>query len=209
MPVDKTQRLSPWRRGLHWEERFQLFEDFQRRRVDVLVCTTTIEDAPEVENATAIMVDHADRYDLVRLHRLRGHVAQGRLPGTCEFVMTAQPSEEGQALVELVAQEQDGFAIAEKDRQQRGDAALLGGRREELPNFQLADLTRDRPLLLKARRAALEVLKDDPQLRKRHHRGLVRLLRERGMVLEGEPRPEAKRGGAKAKGRRRRRRRKN
>jgi len=111
--------------------------------------------------------------------------------------------------VELVAQEQDGFAIAEKDRQQRGDAALLGGRREELPNFQLADLTRDRPLLLKARRAALEVLKDDPQLRKRHHRGLVRLLRERGMVLEGEPRPEAKRGGAKAKGRRRRRRRKN
>jgi ATP-dependent DNA helicase RecG len=188
------------------EDRFQVFEDFQRRRVDVLVCTTTIEDAPEVENATALMVDHADRYDLVRLHRLRGHVAQGRLPGTCEFVMTAQPSEEGQALVELVAQEQDGFAIAEKDRQQRGDAALLGGRQEELPDFQLADPTRDRPLLLKARRAALELLKLDPQLRQRNHRGLVRLLRERGMELEGEARPEANRGGAKAKGRRRRRR---
>ncbi len=190
------------------EERFQLFEDFQRRRLDVLVCTTTIEDAPEVANATALMVDHADRYDLVRLHRLRGHVAQGRLPGTCEFVMTAQPSEEGQALVELVAQEQDGFAIAEKDRQQRGDAALLGGRQDDMPEFQLADPTRDRPMLLKARRAALELLKLDPQLRQRNHRGLVRLLRERGLEIEGETRPEASRGGAKAKGRRRRRRRK-
>ena len=80
--------------------------------------------------------------------------------------------------------------------------------REELPDFQLADPTRDRPLLLKARRAALDLLKDDPQLRQRHHRGLVRLLRERGREMEGEPRPEANRGGAKAKGRRRRRRRK-
>jgi len=85
-------KVALYHGGMGREERFQLFEDFQRRRVDVLVCTTTIEDAPEVENATAIMVDHADRYDLVRLHRLRGHVAQGRLPGTCEFVMTAQPS---------------------------------------------------------------------------------------------------------------------
>ena len=201
-------KLALYHGAMGREERFQVFEDFQRRRIDVLVCTTTIEDAPEVENATALMVDHADRYDLVRLHRLRGHVAQGRLPGTCEFVMTAQPSEEGQALVELVAQEQDGFAIAEKDRQQRGDAALLGGRKDEMPQFHLADPNRDRPLLLKARRAALELLKLDPQLRQRTHRGLVRLLRDRGLEMEGEARPEAVRGGAKAKGRRRRRRRK-
>lgn len=201
-------RVALYHGAMGREERFQVFEDFQRRRVDILVCTTTIEDAPEVENATALMVDHADRYDLVRLHRLRGHVAQGRLPGTCEFVMTAQPSEEGQALVELVAQEQDGFAIAERDRQQRGDAALLGGRKEEMPDFKLADPTRDRPLLLKARRAALGLLKIDPQLRQRNHRGLVRLLRDRGLEMEGEARPEARRGGAKAKGRRRRRRRK-
>lgn len=201
-------RLALYHGNMGREERFRVFEDFQRRRIDVLVCTTTIEDAPEVANATAMMVDHADRYGLVRLHRLRGHVAQGRSAGHCEFVLTAQPSTEGKAVVDLVAAEQDGFAIAEKDREARGDAALLAGREDALPDFRFADPIRDRSLLLKARRAALGLLNTDPQLRQRNHRGLLRLLREYDLEFGGSPVSDSSSArGKRTRGRRRRRRR--
>jgi ATP-dependent DNA helicase RecG len=185
------------------DERFRVFEDFQRRRLDVLVATTGIEDAPEVSNATYMVVENADRYDQVRLHRLRGHVAQGRTVGTCTFVLSQNPTAEGRALVERVAAEQDGFAIAERDRQARGDAALLGGRADGLPEFKVADPSRDRDLLLRARRAALDVLQRDPELRQRNNAGLLRLVSGEGAGVTDDPPPKPKR---RPRGRRRRKR---
>ena len=197
-------RLALYHGGMTWEERHRVFEDFRHRRLDVLVATTTIEDAPEVANATGMHVENADRYDLVRLHRLRGHVARGREPGICNFVFSSKPTEEGRRLVELLAREQDGFAVAEQDRLARGDDALLGHRKADLPSFQIAETARDRVLLLRARRAALSVLVQDPELRQRVHRSLARRLRELHPDLLGPAPVEEK----EKKGRRRRRRRK-
>ncbi|MCB9743030.1 MAG: hypothetical protein H6741_02815 [Alphaproteobacteria bacterium] len=157
------------------DERARVFEDFERRRFDVLLSTTSIEDAPELANVTALLVENADRYDIVRLHRLRGMVAKGRRAGLCIYVLSEPPSVEGTRLVELVSREQDGFSIAEQDRVARGDEALLGERASELPSFQLADPVRERDLLLRARRAALNLLAQDPRLRHRANRGLARL----------------------------------
>lgn len=185
------------------DERFRVFEDFQRRRLDVLVATTGIEDAPEVSNATFMVVENADRYDQVRLHRLRGHVAQGRTVGTCTFVLSKNPSDAGRALVERVAAEQDGFTIAERDRQTRGDEALLGERADGLPEFKVADPSRDRDLLLRARRAALDVLQRDPDLRQRNNAGLLQLVSGQGGGLREDPAPKPKR---RPRGRRRRKR---
>ncbi|MCB9758737.1 MAG: hypothetical protein H6739_02770 [Alphaproteobacteria bacterium] len=158
------------------EDRLRIFDDFQRRQVDVLLSTTTIEDAPELANATAILVENADRYDLVRLHRLRGMVAKGRSAGLCLFMLSANPDPDGQRLVELIAREQDGWSIAEQDRLARGDEALLGQRTAELPDFQVADPVRERDLLIRARRAALGLLGQDPQLRRRANRDLARSI---------------------------------
>ena len=171
------RRLALYHGGMSRDERQRVFEDFQLRRVDVLVATTTIEDAPEVANATVMHVENADRYDLVRLHRLRGHVARGRTAGICNFVLSNKPAEEGQRLVELLTREQDGFAVAEQDRLARGDDALLGHRVADLPTFRVADTARDRKLLLRARRAALSILVQDPELRQRAHRGIAARLR--------------------------------
>lgn len=196
-------RVALYHGAMSRDERLRVFEDFQHRRIDVLVATTTIEDAPEVANATAMHVENADRYDLVRLHRLRGHVAQGREPGVCNFVFSSKPTDDGRRLVELLAREQDGFAVAEQDRLARGDAALLGSRTADLPKFEVADTARDRVLLLRARKAALAILVQDPELRQRVHRSLAKRLRElHPGLLSAELPPEPK------KGRRRRRRRK-
>ena len=114
-------RVAAYHGAMTREERFRIFEDFQHRRIDILMSTTVIEDAPGVANATAMIIEYADRFDLVRLHRLRGHVSQGHFPGFCGMLLSREPSEEGSRLVELVAREQDGFTIAEEDRLVRGD----------------------------------------------------------------------------------------
>ncbi len=199
------------------DERFRIYEDFRQRRVDVLLATTSIEDAPEVDNATAMVVENADRFDLVRLHRLRGHVSQGRALGRCVLVVSGEPDPAGLAVVELVAGEEDGFAIAEQDRLKRGDEELLGDRLTDLPEFKVGDPVADRDLFIRARRAAIQLLVKDPLLRQRAHRQLARQVPGLSSLSERDAAAEAVRGsrgdeGAGARksaegGRKRRRRR--
>ncbi len=197
-------RVALYHGTMSRDERFRVYEDFRQRRVDVLLATTSIEDAPEVSNATAMVVENADRFSLVRLHRLRGHVSQGRAAGRCVLVLSAEPDPAGQAIVDRVAAEPDGFAIAEQDRLARGDEALLGGRVQDLPTFELGDPVRDRDLFIRARRAAIQLLVKDPQLRQRAHRQLARQIP--GLPDPGD-RPPPREGGGEGGGRKRRRRR--
>ncbi len=191
-------RVALYHGAMGREERMRVFEDFRHRRIDVLLSTTSIEDGPEVDNATFMMVENADRFDLVRLHRLRGHVSRGQYAGECFLVLSKEPDSVGVGVVELVAGEEDGFAIAEQDRLARGDEALIGERIADLPTFRWADPVADRELLIRARRAAFAILVKDPELRQRSHRELVR-------AVPGLPDPPA--GGEGGRRRRRRRRR--
>jgi ATP-dependent DNA helicase RecG len=146
------------------EERHRTYEDFRHRRIDVLLTTTIIEDGPAVHNATATVVLEADRFDLVRLHRLRAHVARGVRPGRCMFVLSEQPDPEGVRRVELMVGENDAFRIAELDLAQRGAEALLGERAQELPRFRYMDPLEHRDLLVRARAEAFDILAKSPGL---------------------------------------------
>jgi len=189
-------RVAIYHGSMSREDRIRVFEDFQQRRIDLLLATTTIEDAPEVSNATALVIEYADRFDLVRLHRLRGYVSKGSFPGYCGLLMSDAPKADARERIDLVAREQDGFAIAEQDRLARGDDALLGELAGDVPAFEWADAARDRELLLRARRVAFSVLGQDPQLRQQTHRGIAELI--------GAPvTPAARR--SRRRGRRRRR----
>ena len=185
------------------EERFQVFNDFLHCKVDVLIATTAIEDAPEVDNAAGVMVENADHFDLVRLYRLRGQVATDDENAKCFFVLSKEPSKAGAKLVEFVANETDAFSLAEKDREQRGDEALIGAKVGGLPEFEWADMATDRDLLLKARRTVFAVLSADPNLERRIYRGLVD---EPTKAAQGQSdRPDA--GGRRKRRPRRRRKR--
>ncbi len=140
------------------EERHRTYEDFLHRRIDVLLTTTIIEDGPSVPNATVTVVLEADRFDLVRLHRLRAHVARGVRPGCCLFVLSEQPDPEGVRRVEMMVSEHDAFKIAELDLAARGAKALLGERAGELPTFRYMDPIEHRDLLVRARSEAFEIL---------------------------------------------------
>jgi len=115
----------------------------------LLLATTVIEVGVDVPNATIMVVDHAERFGLSQLHQLRGRVGRGT--ARSHFVMlSASETERLQVLV----QTQDGFRIAQKDLELRGPGEFFGTRQAGLPQFQAADLVRDRQLLARCREAA-------------------------------------------------------
>jgi ATP-dependent DNA helicase RecG len=69
-------------------------------------------------------------------------------------MISGSETERLQTLVET----QDGFRIAPRDLVLRGPGEFLGVRQAGLPQFQVADLVRDRALLLRCREAADRVI---------------------------------------------------
>jgi ATP-dependent DNA helicase RecG len=115
----------------------------------ILLATTVIEVGVDVPNATVMVVDHAERFGLSQLHQLRGRVGRGTQRS--HFLMiSGSETERLQTLVET----QDGFRIAQRDLELRGPGEFFGVRQAGLPQFQAADLVRDRRLLLRCREAA-------------------------------------------------------
>ena len=115
----------------------------------ILLATTVIEVGVDVPNATVMVVDHAERFGLSQLHQLRGRVGRGAHRSHFHMISGSE-TERLQTLVET----QDGFRIAQKDLELRGPGEFFGVRQAGLPQFQVADLVRDRALLLRCREAA-------------------------------------------------------
>jgi len=214
-------RIGVYCSAMSRDDRLRVFEDFQHRRIDVLVATTFIEEAPLVANATVVVIEHADHHKLARLHRLRGHVGQGSESGQCLMVMSENPSADAEGRLTVLSGERDGFKIAEMDLKERGWDALLGDAAENPPVFRWADPVLDHQHLLRARDEAFGLVKQDPGMRR--SREIVDAVADRWGEWLGEDFTKAKAdnqggrgrgngngngsGGGGRKGRRRRRRR--
>lgn len=105
---------------------------FWEGEIDVLVCTTIVENGIDIANANTLIVDRADTLGLSQLHQLRGRVGRGRERGYAYFCYPAeQPlSETAYERLSTIAQYNDlgaGMQIAMKDLEIRGAGNLLGG----------------------------------------------------------------------------------
>jgi ATP-dependent DNA helicase RecG len=130
---------------------------FRHGDLDVLVSTTVIEVGVDVPNATLMMILQAERFGLSQLHQLRGRVARGKYQGYC-FLDSAADTPEATSRLTALEQTSDGFKIAEADFELRGPGDVLGTRQHgDLP-LQVADLIRDREILVEARKAAFELV---------------------------------------------------
>src|SRR5256714_1060376 len=142
------------------DERRGAMAKFNDRELDVLVATTVIEVGVDVPNATVMIVQEADRFGLAQLHQLRGRVGRGAEQSYCLLVsrakeeLTDNARERLQALVETT----DGFELAEKDLELRGEGQLLGKRQAGLSEFRFTRLRADRELLENARELAGELI---------------------------------------------------
>lgn len=136
------------------DEKDEILTWFAKGELDVLVSTTVVEVGVDVPGATVMVVENADRFGLSQLHQLRGRVGRGGDQSYC-FLM-AQPSERLEALVSTT----DGFAIAQKDLEQRGPGEWFGTRQHGTPEMPGAALCGDVRLLEETQRAVKQLLSD-------------------------------------------------
>jgi ATP-dependent DNA helicase RecG len=159
------------------DERDDIMRRFRDGAVDVLVATTVIEVGIDVPNATVMVVEEPGRFGLSQLHQLRGRVGRGAEQSYCILLGDAGP--DTRARLELFADTEDGFRIAEADLRIRGMGDLFGERQSGVPTFRVADPMRDAALGERAREAAATVLALDPELGSSEFAGLRRVLGQR------------------------------
>src|SRR5206468_3981722 len=136
----------------------QVMRMFQRGELQVLVATTVIEVGVDVPNATAMVIEHAERFGLAQLHQLRGRIGRGVAKSYCILMTGGKVSEDGERRLDAMVRTNDGFQIAELDLELRGPGEFFGTRQAGLPSFQVANIIRDRDLLEIAKREAAAVL---------------------------------------------------
>lgn len=139
------------------EEKEEVMLQFKRGHLNILVSTTVIEVGVDVPNATLIVIYDADRFGLAQLHQLRGRVGRGGKASFC--ILIADPKgENGQERMKIMTQTNDGFVLSEKDLELRGSGDIFGKKQSGIPDFKIADIISDGPILEAARQEAIEVV---------------------------------------------------
>ena len=136
---------------------------FKRGDVEVLVSTSLIEVGIDVPNATVMIVEGAERFGLAQLHQLRGRVGRSTAKSYCLLFSQAETGA-AQARLEALLETTDGFELADRDLEIRGEGQVMGARQAGASDLKLARLARDREALLRARELAAGILAADPGL---------------------------------------------
>jgi transcription-repair coupling factor (superfamily II helicase) len=105
--------------------------DFYRQRLNVLVCTTIIENGIDVPTANTIIVNRADKFGLAQLHQLRGRVGRSHHRAYAYLVVPDKRSmtRDAHKRLEAIASLEElgaGFTLATHDLEIRGAGELLG-----------------------------------------------------------------------------------
>jgi ATP-dependent DNA helicase RecG len=80
--------------------------------------------------------------------------------------------------IETMCKTNDGFEIAEVDLKLRGPGDIMGKQQSGILNLQIADLVKDRAILMLAREHALKLLKDDATMAKPEHQKMKAIFME-------------------------------
>lgn len=132
-------------------EKDEIMHLFVTGRLDILVSTTVIEVGVDVPNASLMVIEHAERFGLSQLHQLRGRVGRGAEQSFCVLLTGDKKTAVAKQRLGIMEETNDGFKIAEKDLEIRGQGEILGTRQSGVQNFRIANIIRDFEILEKAR----------------------------------------------------------
>jgi ATP-dependent DNA helicase RecG len=135
---------------------------FKDGEIHLLVATTVIEVGVDVQNATLMVIENAERMGLAQLHQLRGRVGRGQHESSCLLLYRAPLSSLARERLAVMRHTNDGFEVARRDLELRGPGELLGTRQTGLAQMRVANLLRDADLLPRVQIAAEGLLRDWP-----------------------------------------------
>jgi ATP-dependent DNA helicase RecG len=158
-------------------EKQEIMERFRRGETKALISTTVIEVGVDIPNATAMLIENAERFGLAQLHQLRGRIGRGEHKSYC-ILLTSDQSRETSAKLAVLEKTINGFEVAEADWELRGPGDLLGTAQSGLPVLKIGNLKTDAHLMRRARAAAISISEADPRLELPENQRFRRLIVE-------------------------------
>ncbi|MCZ0936647.1 MAG: transcription-repair coupling factor [Gemmatimonadetes bacterium] len=134
--ASRVKRLMPEARAAiaHGQMPERELEDvmhrFVRGEIDLLICTSIIENGLDVPSANTMIVHRAHNFGLAQLYQLRGRVGRSHRRAYCYLVVpsdVAPDAAERLRVLEHHTELGSGYEVALKDLELRGAGNLLGG----------------------------------------------------------------------------------
>lgn len=145
---------------------------FAKGETHIMIATTVIEVGVNVPNASVMLIENAERFGLSQLHQLRGRVGRGADQSYCILMTGYKLTRESKTRIETMCATNDGFKISEVDLDLRGPGDMEGTRQSGQVALHLADISKDKEILEKARESATKIISEDSDLRLPQHEKL-------------------------------------
>jgi transcription-repair coupling factor (superfamily II helicase) len=107
----------------------RIMREFVNSSLDILVCTSIIENGLDVPNANTLIVDGAQNFGLAQLYQIRGRVGRSDRRAYCYLVVPEGVSEDAERRLRVLEHYTDlgsGYSVALRDLELRGSGNLLG-----------------------------------------------------------------------------------
>ena len=160
------------------KEKDEIMESFKKGEIDVLISTTVIEVGVNVPNASIMVVENAERFGLAQLHQLRGRVGRGEYKSYCILKYQGN-SDVIRQRMQVMQETNDGFKISEKDLELRGSGEFFGTKQHGLPEFKIANIFEDMPMLKDIQLIAIDILQNDPELKSEKNKTLQQAVAQK------------------------------
>ena len=167
---DLADRIALLHGRMSSKDKDAVMRAFAAHETDILVSTAVVEVGIDIQNATVMAIEGADRFGLAQMHQFRGRVGRGEHRSYC-YLLSDDPSEDAQERLSVMERTTDGFALAQADLELRGPGDLYGTAQSGVPTLRVASLL-DAPLIDATRREAEGLIAADPELKAPEHQAL-------------------------------------
>lgn len=159
------------------KERARVMRAFKDGKINLLVSTVVIEVGIDIANASVMVIEQAERFGLSQLHQLRGRIGRGEYESHCILISDSK-TQDASFRLRAMAEESDGFKIADRDLEIRGPGEFFGVRQHGLPELRVNPFG-NLECLNTARQEARMLLSKDPLLTLRQNLPLADTLKNR------------------------------
>jgi len=132
--LESLNDLTNWNIGvvhgkLEKEELTKVMNDFQKKKINVLIATTIIENGLDIPSVNTLIVDDASRLGLSQAYQIRGRVGRSHTQAFAYFLYGKNLSEKAELRLKALKEAEElgsGYKIALRDLEIRGAGNILG-----------------------------------------------------------------------------------
>lgn len=136
--IFKGFRLGLLHGKLPARQKQAVIEKFKKGESDILVTTPVVEVGIDIQNASIMVIEGAERFGLAQLHQLRGRVGRGAKKSYC-LLFTESRSPMVRTRLSALQKYNSGFELSELDLKLRGPGEVFGLRQHGFPELKVAN----------------------------------------------------------------------